>query len=82
MMKGSVINKLFYNKYVQKNTFRAEDRTECAWFLIENNYIPKITECYLFLVNCLGIFWERENSIQFSENIKFGSLTKKYDNLS
>ena len=31
---GNVI-KLFWNNYVQKNAFRNEEHTECAWYIIE-----------------------------------------------
>ena len=29
--------KLFLNNYVQKNKFWTEERTKCAWYIIENN---------------------------------------------
>ena len=32
-------------------------------------YIPKITECHPFLINCLGNFWGREYFDFFSEDI-------------
>ena len=39
-------------------------------------YIPKIAEYYPFLINYLGIFYERENFVQLSENRKCGNLKK------
>ena len=41
-LRRSILNtflwsKLFWNKYVRKNTFRTEERTEWAWYIIENN---------------------------------------------
>ena len=38
--------------------------------------IPKFSECYPFLINCLGVFWERGYFVHFSENIKCGDLEK------
>ena len=39
-------------------------------------YILKIAECYPFLINCSGIFWESEYFVHFSEGIKCGNLKK------
>ena len=36
--------------------------------------IPKIAECYVFLINCWGVFWEREYFVHLSEDIKCGHL--------
>ena len=37
IIKWVDVIKLFWNKYVRKNTFWTEERTECAWYIIENN---------------------------------------------
>ena len=39
--------------------------------------ILKIAECYLFLINCSGLFGGKMNIGNTSENIKCGNLKKK-----
>ena len=39
-------------------------------------YIPKIVECYTFLIHCLGIFGGKINIENTYENIKCGDLKK------
>ena len=38
--------------------------------------IPKIAECYRFLIIFQVIFKERDNFVHFSENIKYSNLNK------
>ena len=40
-------------------------------------YIPKIAECYAFLIHCLSIFGRKRNIGNTSENIKCGHLKKR-----
>ena len=37
IMKWAVVIKLFWNKHKQKITLQTEERTQCAWYIIENN---------------------------------------------
>ena len=69
-------------------TFQTEERTECVWYIIENNSkksetvvstrtsVPKITELYPFLIDCSGVFGEKINIGTTSENIKCVNLRK------
>ena len=43
--------------------------------------IPKIAECYTFLIHCSGIFGGKLNIESTSENIKCGNLREKSGNL-
>ena len=36
IVKWYNVIELFWNKYVQKNVFQTEERTKCAWYIIEN----------------------------------------------
>ena len=38
--------------------------------------IPKIAECYPFLINCSGVFGGKKNIGNASKNIKCGNLMK------
>ena len=61
IMKWAVVIKLFLNKYVQKNTFLTEERTECAWCIIENN---SKNQKQSFLLELLSWFQARVTSIR------------------
>ena len=40
--------------------------------------IPKIAECYTFLIHCSGIFGGKINIGNTPENIKYGNLKKNW----
>ena len=92
IIKWANVIKLFWNKYIQKNTFELKNVQNVFGIWLKNilktrkivpirTSSPQIAECYSFLIHCSGIFRGKINIENTSENIKCGRLKEKLGNL-